>query len=191
MSGLIQNLLNQYPMEEVIVAESKSLYQGSVKDPISYDNGNIFWSERTNPSEWWQFTLLNKSAFVTSYRIKTHGSGSGGSHARSWIFSASNDNHSFVVIDIKIDNTQLDGANRDIIFNLPFESGPFSTFRLTIIRSHNTNSNYHYRLILNEFDIYGTLVDKKDSSDTCHCNFISHFSATILLTIIFSKLLFE
>ena len=190
MSGLIQNLLNVYPMEEVILAESRSLNQGSVNDPITYNNVNFFMSDITNPGEWRQFTLYNKTAFVTSYRIKTHGPGSGGSHARSWIFSASNDNHSFVVIDIKIDNTQLNGANRDIIFNLPLESGPFSTFRLTIIRSHNTNSNYQYRLILNEFDIYGTLINKHYSFHTCHCSFISHIYRTMLFSLIFPKLIF-
>ena len=181
MSGLIKAFLESNPIEGNILVESSSLDYGPVHNPIIYNSEEYFRSIVGGPGEWWQVSLLRKPAVISSYKIKTYYYDAGASHPKSWALSGSNDNETFTLIDLRIDDNQLNAPYQEAMYPLQREFGPFKIFRFSIIRSHNTDPDYQYRLVLNQFDIYGHFADFSFES-ICQACFPNLFSQFILLS---------
>jgi len=112
-----------------------------------------FWYSKDEPNQWLCIDFKEKKLNINYYSIKTHGSGPGFSHIKSWIIEGSVSGHEWVIIDSKQNNFDLNRRNAIVSYSI-INEGQFRYIRIKQTGKNHSGSNY---LCLAGLELFGKL----------------------------------
>lgn len=139
----------------------------SPTDPISnileYDedtlNGSFFNDYQRKPSaehNWIEFDFIDKKVALTGYSIRSSGGPADNEHAASWKIIASNDQETWVTIDEKQRNEDLNGRYAAQKFLIDSPSEFYRYIRYIQLDSHW--QDHPYNIFLTAFEFFGSIT---------------------------------
>jgi hypothetical protein len=97
------------------------------------DLGPVFIFQTMNEAnQWIEWDFKTAQIEATHYSIFTHGGKSGSSHLRNWVLEGRNGHESWTVLDERRDDSQLNGKDRIVTFNVK------TRLRVRVIRLRQT-----------------------------------------------------
>lgn len=127
---------------------ASAVENGSVEQ-LCNRSGNDFWTP-ASPGGWVSFHITTGKLKCNYYSIKTREVNTD-YYPRNWKLQGSNDNSTWVDLDIQVNNTALSSLGQWL--SLPIAAvESYSYFRLLVT---GVNSNGYYHLCLGEVELYG------------------------------------
>ena len=123
---------------------------------VDYGSDAIYHSER-DPNAYFCIDFYHRRVIPKGYSLKSY-SWQIGHHLRYWVLECSNDGKNWLQVDCRQNNYDLNGSHisRHFAISTPPSTG-FRFVRLRKIGPDHRNDNY---LILNSFEIFGTLCEE-------------------------------
>jgi hypothetical protein len=103
--------------------------------------------------QWIEWDFKAVQIEVTHYAIRTHDGEAGGGHLRSWVVEGRNEEETWMRLDERREDSQLNGRARIAIFQIA------NPCRVRIVRLQQTGVNHRgdHMLAFNSFEIFGDL----------------------------------
>ena len=112
-----------------------------------------YWISKTEPNAWIKFDLLNRSATITGYTIKSDGNGAG--HLLGWKIEGSNDNVNWTVLDQRETNE----LNQNYITRYFKCSQHKESYRYIKLTQTSKNSSGMDSMMLCNIEFFGELEE--------------------------------
>ena len=127
-----------------------------------FNDDSRFFISTPQPNSWICFDFKNHRIIPTDYSIKKSKNHNVNSYnSRSWVIEVSNDNESFEIIDEVKNDSEMNTSKRSKTFKIKqAKSNEYRYLRLrqTGPNWSNGNNKYDHFLIIDSFEIYGTLI---------------------------------
>ena len=159
--------------KEVVTVTASSIYNMAAcyhpKHAASLETDSIFYSANAQNS-WICYDFRNRSIIPTHYTIRSHpdgGRGLAGWHnLRSWVIEGSNDETTWVVLDSRENNSELDGQNAMDNFTIaPDRVG--ESYRYVRLRQTGPDScsmGTYYCIVIASLEFFGQLRHDKPAT---------------------------
>lgn len=158
-SGIINYLKKQTNnnIENKIEFSSSSSYNNA-RIPIKvteFENKDSYFYSNNEPNSWISFHFKNHQIIPTNYTIGTYGN-DGNPHPKSWVIECSNDSQSWEIIDQQNECPYLQKGWIVHTFNInKSNSKSYQYIRMRLTGKTKRNDD---RLLIDSFEIYGTLI---------------------------------
>ena len=107
------------------------------------------------PDAWICYDFLNSRVALTSYSIETNGCSPGGNHLKWWVLEQSNDKLSWVVVDRREVNSDLNDSRETHNFSISAE--PRDSFRYVRLRQTGPTHSGNDVLCISKLELFGKL----------------------------------
>ena len=159
-SGIIDYLKKQsnYQIKNEIDFTCSSCCNPNSYQPINvtmFNNKNKYFLSNDSQNSWICFCFKNHRVIPSHYTIRTFGLDSN-SHPKSWTIEGSNDKNSWENLDIQNESPYLQKGWVTHTFNInESSSNSYEFIRMRLTGKTTCND---YRLLIDSFEIYGTLI---------------------------------
>jgi hypothetical protein len=111
-------------------------------------------NSKNEADQWIEWDFKTSQIIATHYSIFTHGGESGTSHLRNWVLEGRNGDEDWIVLDERRDDSQLNGRDRLVIFNIA------TRMRVRLIRLRQTGVNHqgNQMLVFRSLEFFGELI---------------------------------
>ncbi|EAY15106.1 hypothetical protein TVAG_392230 [Trichomonas vaginalis G3] len=150
MDGIIQN--GNAPL--VCSDDAYSIYYSATNVLLKDDS---YFCSKEGPQATIYFNFSPNKIELTHYALRSWRIGANGVCPKSWTVSVQIDGN-WVEVDKKIDNTELVGNSKLVLFELKYQSSPTSNIRITQLDSNNQGNR---RFALSCVEFFGTLTISK------------------------------
>ncbi|KAK8840628.1 hypothetical protein M9Y10_030402 [Tritrichomonas musculus] len=159
-SGIINHLRSKSNIENEINFTSSGNYSNSgslLARSVSLfeDEGRYFYSAKS-PNSWICLDFKDHRVIPTAYTIRTRHCGTNDRHLKSWILEGSKDNDSWKTLDEQNDCSHLNGNRFFHTFNI--NQNNTEEYKYLRIKQTGPNWNNDNYLIIDSFELYGTLI---------------------------------
>ena len=162
-NGIIRNLTDRYGgnLHENTVVEitcSSTSNHGKPWFALNLQSEDDWWSGNA-AYDWWKCDFKARKVQLTGYTLRTNSAGLNGSHLKNWILDGSNDNIKWVVMDERVNNSDLNGSNLSKYFAI---EGNFQPFRYIRIRLSGLTHLKDNLLCLSGCEFFGNLIEPSE-----------------------------
>ena len=177
LDGIIAHLTRAYGGnvhdKEVVTVTASGVYNNAAcyhpKHAASLETDSIFYSTNTQNS-WICYDFKNRSIIPTEYTIRSHPNGgrglAGWNNLRSWVIEGSNDDTTWVVLDSRENNSELDGQNAMCTFAIAPErvAESYRYVRLRQTGATSCTMGSYFTIVIASLEFFGRLRHDKPAT---------------------------
>ena len=141
----------------IIEVTASSVHDGLPQNLVDLETDSIF-ASKDQENTWVCYNFKHLGVIPMSYSIRTYGYGPGNWHLKSWVIEVSNDGNSWMEIDRRENNSDLN--DNYAVHNFAISSVPGESFQFVRIRQIGKNHNGYYYVKFSALEIFGVLFDK-------------------------------
>jgi hypothetical protein len=161
MTGIIAYLTQKYGgnvhEKEIVNITASSIGDISGAHPpervADLESGENFYTKGEAANAWICYDFRHSSVRLTHYSIRSYRAMTGFPHPRNWVIEGSNDGKTWVELDRREDNNDLNGNRLTMVFPVAHSED----VRMVRLRQHGPNHWQRYNLNIEAFELFGNL----------------------------------
>ena len=138
----------------IISITSSSTSNYKPEQVIDYDWNN-HWNSKDTPNNWLEINFKELKVKINGYSLKSPSCGSNWHHLKNWVIEGSKDKNNWIIIDKKVNDSNLNRPPNQNYFPLSNISDDYQYIRIRSIGKNHANYDV---LIITNFEIYGEII---------------------------------
>ena len=157
--GIIKSLQNQYGpnlCQQGIIEITSTPSEYKTPEKVIDYSFNSWWISRNLKNSWLPINFKKRKVKLNGYSLKSLNNGN---CLKKWIIEGSNDNYTWVTIDEKKDNNDLDGRKAQKYFSISNSTDPFQYIRMINTGKNHGRTNF---FVLTNIEFFGEIIEEKE-----------------------------
>lgn len=153
------NAVNSLENNIISISASSVYSSDQPKNVLNYKNDKQIFQSNNEIDSWLCIDFKKNKVNPSHYTIKSHGyGGKGDCHPQSWDIEGSNDQIIFDTLDIRKNQTVLDGNSLSYTFEIQHGSLSNKYYRYIRIRQTDTNTNNSRYFVFSAIEFFGNIL---------------------------------